>query len=166
MGNKSNGLRDPLARNQLWYLGERSCREYGNGKSRAGISPVVRKVRIGLSYLVCLSDHLFFAVPEQIGFTSVQTNPALPPRNKPTIPSRFRQPLGPIITDTVGTGSKRVYLDIKSSPPDVAYPPRPVPGSVADLDVIMEHCDFSEGKVCHLYSHGDSVLKFPLAVRS
>ncbi|KAF7968227.1 hypothetical protein HWV62_31607 [Athelia sp. TMB] len=85
-------------------------------------------------------------VPEQIGFTNVQTNPALPPRNKPTIPSRFRQPLGPIITDTVGTGSKRVYLDIKSSPPDVAYPPRPVPGSVADLDVIMEHCDFSEGK--------------------
>lgn len=32
-------------------------------------------------------------------------------------------------------------------PPNLAYPPRPVPGSVADLDVIMDHCDFSQGKV-------------------
>ncbi|KZP16845.1 hypothetical protein FIBSPDRAFT_831374 [Athelia psychrophila] len=84
-------------------------------------------------------------IPEQIGFTNVPTNPALPPR-KPTIPARFRQPLGPIITDTVGTGPRRVYLDIQSPPHDVAYPPRPVPGSVADLDVIMEHCDFSQQK--------------------
>lgn len=86
------------------------------------------------------------SVPEQIGFTNVPANPALPP--KATIPSRFRQPLGPVITDTVGTGPKRVYLDMQSAPRNVAYPPRPVPGSVADLDVIMEHCDFSQQKVC------------------
>ncbi|THH01329.1 hypothetical protein EW026_g1363 [Hermanssonia centrifuga] len=53
---------------------------------------------------------------------------------------------GPIATDTVGVGPKRVYLDLHSHPPNVAYPPRPVPGSVADMDVIMDHCDFSTGK--------------------
>lgn len=34
-------------------------------------------------------------------------------------------------------------------PPNVAYPPRPVPGSVADMDVIMKHCNFSAHKVRH-----------------
>jgi WD repeat and SOF domain-containing protein 1 len=90
----------------------------------------------------------------QIGFTSIPTNPALPPR-KATIPARYRKPLDLIITDAVGTGPNRVYLDIQSPPPNVAFPPRPVPGSVADLDVIMEHCDFSQQKVglseLHLY---------------
>ncbi|KZP16846.1 glycosyltransferase family 32 protein [Athelia psychrophila] len=84
-------------------------------------------------------------VPEEIGFTNVPANPSLPPR-KPTIPPRFSQSLGPMTADIVGIGPKRVYLDIQSSLNNVAYPPRPVPGSVADLDVIMEHCDFSQQK--------------------
>lgn len=51
-------------------------------------------------------------------------------------------------------------------PPNLAYPPRPVPGSVADLDVIMDHCDFSQGKVSilllFLFFHP---LMFPKYVR-
>ncbi|KAF8140351.1 hypothetical protein EV363DRAFT_1393263 [Boletus edulis] len=85
-------------------------------------------------------------IPEQVGLTAPPLNPALPPRKVPTIPSRFRPPPGPVATTTRGDGPRRVYLDIQSQPPNVAYPPRPVPGSVADLDIIMEQCDFSQNK--------------------
>lgn len=85
-------------------------------------------------------------IPEQVGLTTPPLNPAIPPRKVPTIPSRFRPPPGPVSTTTRGDGPRRVYLDIQSQPPNVAYPPRPVPGSVADLDVIMEQCDFSQNK--------------------
>lgn len=86
-------------------------------------------------------------VPEQIGLTEPPLNPALPPRKAPSLPSRFRPPPGPVSTTTRGDGPRRVYLDIQSQPPNVAYPPRPVPGSVADLDTVMDHCDFSQNKV-------------------
>ncbi|EMD41993.1 hypothetical protein CERSUDRAFT_90589 [Gelatoporia subvermispora B] len=79
-------------------------------------------------------------IPTQLGFTTPPPNPALPARKAATIPSRFRSP---IVSNTVGTGAKRVYPDIQAQPPNVAYPPRPPPGSVADLDVVMDHCDFS-----------------------
>ncbi|KAI0639819.1 hypothetical protein C8Q77DRAFT_1045214 [Trametes polyzona] len=82
-------------------------------------------------------------IPETIGFSSPPLNPALPPRKSSTIPTRFRPPS---VTDTAGIGAKRVYLDIQAKPPNVAYPPRPLPGSVADMDVVMEHCDFSQNK--------------------
>jgi WD repeat and SOF domain-containing protein 1 len=49
---------------------------------------------------------------------------------------------------TYGVGPKRVYLDIQSVYPNVAYPPRPVPGSVADMDIIMKHCNFTANNVC------------------
>ena len=71
-------------------------------------------------------------------------NPALSPRRAVTVPPRFR---GPIATDTLGLGPKRVYPDIVRDHNNVAYPPRPIPGSVADLDVIMDHCDFTHNKV-------------------
>ena len=76
-------------------------------------------------------------------------NPALPPVKRPKIPSRFRPPPKSTVTTTHGIGSKRVYLDIQAQPPNNAYPPRPVPGSVADFDVIMDHCDFSSNKVLY-----------------
>lgn len=85
-------------------------------------------------------------IPEQVGLSAPPLNPALPPRKVPTIPSRFRPPPGPVATTTRGDGPRRVYLDVQSLPPNLAYPPRPVPGSVADLDIIMDHCDFSQGK--------------------
>ncbi|KAH9947931.1 hypothetical protein B0H21DRAFT_736177 [Amylocystis lapponica] len=81
-----------------------------------------------------------FKLPKQLALSYPPRNPALPARKSATIPSRFRPPT---VTNSQGIGSKRVYLDIQSRPPHVAYPPRPVLGSVADLDVVMEHCDFS-----------------------
>jgi WD repeat and SOF domain-containing protein 1 len=84
----------------------------------------------------------YLSVPEQVGLSSPPWNPALPP----AIPSRFRPPPPPIATSTHRAGPKRVYLDIQSLPRNVAYPPRPVPGSIADLDIVMEHCDFSQSK--------------------
>ncbi|KAI0274752.1 glycosyltransferase family 32 protein [Gloeopeniophorella convolvens] len=72
-------------------------------------------------------------------------NPALPPRKVAKIPSRYRPP-GAAVSETIGHGPKRVYLDIEARPPKTAYPPRPVPGSVADLDIVMDLCDFSASK--------------------
>ncbi|KAF8078730.1 glycosyltransferase family 32 protein [Lyophyllum atratum] len=80
------------------------------------------------------------SIPEQVGFRVAPHNPGIPPRRDPT-----RGPLG-FANSTRGIGPKRTYLDIKPKSRDTAYPPRPVPGSVADLDVIMDHCDFSEKK--------------------
>ncbi|KAI0788643.1 hypothetical protein C8Q75DRAFT_807845 [Abortiporus biennis] len=82
-------------------------------------------------------------IPEAIGLSSPPHNPALPARRSNALPPRFRSP---IVTSTIGTGSKRVYLDMKGTPPNVAYPPRSVPGSIADLDIIMDQCDFSTNK--------------------
>ncbi len=63
------------------------------------------------------------------------------------MPSHLKPTSGPVQVHTTGVGQRRIYLDIQSRPPNVAYPPRPVPGSIADLDIVMEHCDFSEKKV-------------------
>ncbi len=89
-----------------------------------------------------------YIVPEQLRLKNVPENPALPPRRT----TGSTQAQGRYATETKGTGSKRIYLDIQSSPENVAYPPRPVPGSVADLDIVMDHCDFSEKKVCSSYA--------------
>jgi len=96
-------------------------------------------------------SYLLDPVPKQIGLKTSPLNPAIPSQPRTIIPSRYRPPPTVLTTDedtdTRGVGPKRVYLDIQSLPPSVSYPPRPVPGSVADLDVVMKHCDFSEGKV-------------------
>ncbi|KAJ3574080.1 hypothetical protein NP233_g1987 [Leucocoprinus birnbaumii] len=85
------------------------------------------------------------AIPEQIRLKETITNPALPPR-KTNVPSPLTEEATEFVTSTRGRGPERIYLDIQSQRPDVAYPPRPVPGSVADLDIVMEHCDFSKKK--------------------
>ncbi|KAF8647953.1 hypothetical protein AX16_006485 [Volvariella volvacea WC 439] len=82
-------------------------------------------------------------IPEQLGLRIPPNNPALPPRAQEGVALSFD---GRPASSTRGVGAKRVYLDIQAQPPNVAYPPRPVPGSVADLDIVMEHCDFSEKK--------------------
>ncbi len=74
---------------------------------------------------------LYYSVPEQVGFKFAPDNPALPPRR--ASPSKFKPSLNAIVTSTNGIGPKRVYLDIQSQRPNVAYPPRPFPGSIADL---------------------------------
>lgn len=86
-------------------------------------------------------------IPVQIGLKKAPVNPAVPKKAPKIKPTRYRPPNArDVITDTTGAGPKRVYLDIQSHPPDVAYPPRPVPGSVADMDEIMRHCDFTQNK--------------------
>ncbi|KAJ3511277.1 hypothetical protein NLJ89_g4193 [Agrocybe chaxingu] len=86
-------------------------------------------------------------IPAQIGLTKPLMNPATPHQPPLVKPSRYRQPGAlDFLTEIRGAGPKRVYLDIQSKPPNVEYPPRPVPGSVADLDHVMKHCDFGKGK--------------------
>ena len=90
----------------------------------------------------------FHPVPLEIGLTETLVNPTLPHKPPALKPSRYLSPDSDnIVVDTHGVGPKRVYLDLQSHPPNVAYPPRPVPGSVADMDEIMRHCDFSANKV-------------------
>ncbi|KAM6498009.1 glycosyltransferase family 32 protein [Amanita muscaria] len=80
-------------------------------------------------------------IPEQIHLRSPPINPALPPPRH----ASHKQPY-PYVTGSRGTGAERVYQDLHSPPQNVAYPPRPPPGSVIDMDVVMEHCDFSHDK--------------------
>ncbi|TFK29549.1 snoRNA binding protein [Coprinopsis marcescibilis] len=86
------------------------------------------------------------SIPRQIGMKETLYNPVVPfkaskPKPRPHYPEAEY-----VVTDAIGTGPKRIYLDIQSQPPNVAYPPRPVPGSIADLDEVMRHCDFSKNK--------------------
>ena len=88
----------------------------------------------------------------QVGLTEPPQNPGLPNDKTlklPTLPDKFRPPSLRIGGEesTVGTGPARSYLDLEARPPHVAYPPRPVAGSIADLDVVMDHCDFGRSKV-------------------
>ena len=87
-----------------------------------------------------------FTVPEAIGFSSAIQNPALPPRKAARLPPRLR-PASKSITSTSGIGPRRVYLNIQSSGSEESHPPRPVAGSIADLDIVMKHCDFSTNQV-------------------
>ncbi|KAF8640962.1 hypothetical protein AX17_000608 [Amanita inopinata Kibby_2008] len=80
-------------------------------------------------------------IPEQVGLHIPPDNPVLP-SSRHSLPKRK----SPFVTATRGVGAKRVYLDLQSQHPNVAYPPRPFPGSVADFDIVMEHCDFSQKK--------------------
>ncbi|KAF9270182.1 hypothetical protein L218DRAFT_18039 [Marasmius fiardii PR-910] len=82
-------------------------------------------------------------IPEVIGLTKNVDNPALPPKSDrwKTQPSTKS-----VVTNTNGVGSKRLYLDIKHQERNIAYPPRPVPGSIIDLDVIKHHCDYFHKK--------------------
>lgn len=85
-----------------------------------------------------------FAVPKAIGLVSNLLNPALSPKpiNHP------RSPIAPGNTDTLAVGPKRLYLDIPQPAANLEYPPRPVPGSIADLDIVKYYCDYDRHKVC------------------
>jgi hypothetical protein len=116
------------------------CKKYGSGRFKAVTIPADATV----SFFARGSLHNAYTclqVPKPIGLTVPPLNPALPPRKVAKIPSRFRPP-GAAIGETMGHGPKRVYLDVQARPPNVAYPPRPVPGSVADLDIVMDLCEF------------------------
>ncbi|KAF5313424.1 hypothetical protein D9611_008533 [Ephemerocybe angulata] len=83
------------------------------------------------------------SIPWQVGLKEAPINPAVPNRPLTYKPKQYQSPESDgVYVDTHGTGAKRVYLDLQSHPPDVSYPPRPVPGSVADMDEILKHCNF------------------------
>lgn len=46
----------------------------------------------------------------------------------------------------VGAGPERDYIKVGELS-DPAYPPRPIPGSIVDLDMILDKCDFGSNKV-------------------
>ncbi|KAG6852523.1 hypothetical protein C0991_011251 [Blastosporella zonata] len=83
-------------------------------------------------------------IPKQVGLKTAPLNPAIPHQGRASKPSHI--PIEERDTETYGVGPKRTYLDIQSVYPNVAYPPRPVPGSVADMDAIMKYCNFSANK--------------------
>ncbi|KAI1793848.1 hypothetical protein LXA43DRAFT_971513 [Ganoderma leucocontextum] len=88
-------------------------------------------------------------IPVEMGFMTPPKNPALPASVK-LRPPAFKA--GNIVQFTTGSGAERIYPDVRNRPPDFGRPPRPIPGSVADLDRILEQCDFSAGKYvrdCH-----------------
>ncbi|KAI0800975.1 hypothetical protein C8Q74DRAFT_458665 [Fomes fomentarius] len=58
------------------------------------------------------------------------------------------------VQHTVGTGVQRIYPEVRREPREFGHPPRPILGSIADLDRILEHCDYDTGKYirdCHEY---------------
>ncbi|KIK68993.1 hypothetical protein GYMLUDRAFT_213869 [Collybiopsis luxurians FD-317 M1] len=64
------------------------------------------------------------------------------PSTRP-IPAEFNIQDSPKNPALPHAGAGRAYQDGQSHGTNVAYPSRPLPGSVADLDVIMRHCDFA-----------------------
>lgn len=100
--------------------------------------PVVSDILI--NYSLCI-----IVVPSGITLETSLSNPGIPQESTVTIPHAHasRKQTHSI----VGSGLKRTYIDMQSLPPNVGYPPRPIPGSIADLDIIMDQCDFGNNKV-------------------
>jgi WD repeat and SOF domain-containing protein 1 len=80
------------------------------------------------------------AVPAHVGVPHDLLNPSVPPWLGATFGSE---------TDnaTQGISASRTYIAPEAKPPHIAYPPRPVPGSIADLDIIMKYCDYDTDQV-------------------
>jgi len=117
--------------------------------SHSSTLPTSTSMQEVLTFLIIRCLFFFLIVPQQIGLMDKVFNPATPFQSSVSAvkPSRYRSPGPEIVTEASGVGPKRVYLDIQSHPPNAAYPPRPVAGSVADLDHVMSHCDFGQSKV-------------------
>ncbi|CAE6469311.1 unnamed protein product [Rhizoctonia solani] len=82
-------------------------------------------------------------IPAKVGITVPPPNPGLPSAGEPIVgrPKSLSMKSAPI-----GSGPGRHYLSPKSEPPNMHFPPRPPPGGMVDLDVIMEHCNFATNK--------------------
>lgn len=127
--------------------GREDLRRIWNWEIASGHYPSKRPSEGHLSRLSARSltdDPLGVIVPDEIRMAITPLNPGIPPskHEKPNTSSRTGR-----ASSTIGIGSKREYLNITTTPPNVQYPPRVPPGSVADLDVIMDNCDFSQQKV-------------------
>lgn len=102
----------------------RDLRRIWEWEIAAGHYATIREGLVSIS-VVCYNSSIIFLVP---AYVNLAVHDSAHPAN----------PNG---------GTPRVYTSPKVLSTNVTYPPRPVPGSAADLDVIMDHCDFSTGKV-------------------
>ena len=91
-----------------------------------------------------LNERVTFLVPPEIRMAIQPYNPGLPPAQH-ELP--HHKPLIPESPSTIGTGSKRRYIDLQVRHPNSTFPQRVPQGASADLDMIMDNCDFSKGKV-------------------
>ena len=111
----------------------------------SGHFPSRQRSELELTYIpfpLCLQD----LVPEEIQLNVPIGNPALPPQLVLNYPGEM------YATITRGTGAPRTYFDLRSTPAGAGFPPRPIPGSIVDFDIVMQHCAFERHKVCTSYS--------------
>ncbi|KAF8343171.1 uncharacterized protein EI90DRAFT_836764 [Cantharellus anzutake] len=76
-------------------------------------------------------------IPSQLQFSTPPLNPGIPPPQKDPRGAKYG-------ATSVGTGVSRSYFHNNVTSP--AYPPRPVPGSVIDLDIVQEYCEFRKSQ--------------------
>lgn len=83
-------------------------------------------------------------IPAEVGIPHDLYNPSVPPRDQLSWPAPSEPPflIDGADNATIGTGPTRVYFAPQAPPRNLAYPPRPEPGSMADLDKITQYCDF------------------------
>ena len=105
---------------------------------------------------MCAHDMCATPVPIEMGFTAPPRNPALP-ASVNLKPPKFQEGSS-VVQYTIGTGAERIYPGPRNQASDFGHPPRPIPGSIADLDKILEQCDFGTGKVCALDCLGGANL--------
>ena len=106
---------------QRSYLGARIYDEYGSGKL---LAVTIQHINLVSIFPIELLSFFSRAVaPDELSLGEVE-NPAIFP--------------------------KRLHISNVAKAPDVAYASSPLPGSVIDLDVVMEHCDMSNNFVCQI----------------
>jgi WD repeat and SOF domain-containing protein 1 len=95
--------------------------------------------------------------PENLPIASTLRNPAVPDTLLPSLADPSPVAVNGQRTTTspnfqfVGTGPERRFLtpweQAEATP---GYPARPTAGSIMDLDLVDERCNFGSGKVCSL----------------
>jgi hypothetical protein len=116
---------------------------------KGGNYPTRRRSKFFFADSPVLAPSLTNTVPREIGIPHSLHNPAVSPASAISWPD-VSQP--PFLVDgldnfTIGVGPERIYQVLRANLPNTAYPPRPIPGSIADLDKIMQYCDFNTGRV-------------------
>ena len=93
--------------------------------------------------------------PEHIPIASILHNPAVPstllpsPSQSSPLVAYHQRTTSTPNTQVIGVGPDRHFISIwdHREPQVAGFPARPSPGSVLDLDKVVEKCDFSANKV-------------------
>lgn len=99
-------------------------------------------------------------VPARVGVPTALYNPSIPPASNFSTVSKSAPPyvVDGIDNVTISVGPLRIYIANEPQGHNVAYPPRPKVGSIADLDKIMQYCDFTTDQVSAHVVHWAGVL--------